>query len=54
MIGFLTNLDIYIVDKIFLYLDFATLEKTRCYQSEYVKKLTEFPYINCAAEKGNM
>jgi len=41
-------------DKIYLYLDFETLKKTRTYQSNYVKRITKFNIVNDAAKFGNL
>jgi len=49
-----TQLPREIIDKIFLYLDFKTLQNTREIQSDYVKKCTEFDSASIAAFNGNI
>jgi hypothetical protein len=41
-------------DKVFLYLDFETLENTRIIQSYYAKKTTKFKDINDATLNNNL
>ena len=48
------NLPNEINDKIFLYLDFESLEKTRIFQSNYVKKVTQYETLLEAVRNGNL
>ncbi len=43
-----------ILDKIFLYLDYKTLENCRELQSEFVKSTTQYDNFYDAAKNGNL
>jgi hypothetical protein len=47
-------LPIEIQDKIFLYLDFETLTKSRIFQSTYIQSVTKYNSLKDAARYGNL
>ena len=51
---FPVKLPIEIVDKIFLMLDYETLQKTRHWQSDYIKKMTQFNNLEEATKNGSL